>query len=178
MTKKLPLNEKVFWKIQSVSIILLVTIMLGGEPAFHIYHHSFAVSNESSYKPQTRHMVISTVPLVIDEQQNYQPGLKGVFGPKGVLNSTEVYGFNPDTLIVYKGDTVVLSITNTQADDAHTFTIDEPYDIDVGLKPNSTSTVTFVASNVGVYEYYCDISGHGRFMHGTLLVLPDSDATD
>lgn len=177
MSKKLLLNEKVFWKIQSVSIILLVTIMLGGEPAFHIYHSSFATSVESSYKPQTRHMIISTVPFVIKEQQSYQPKLKGVFGSNGVLNRTEVYGFNPDTLIVYKGDTVVLSITNTQPDDSHTFIIGPPYYIDIDLAPNSTSTETFVASNVGVYKFYCDEPGHPPWMQGTLLVLPDSDAT-
>ncbi len=171
-------SSKSFWKIHVISTILIIAIITeGGEPVFHI-KPTFATSIESAYKPQVRHIQISTTPLIIKEQQSYMPKLKDVFGPKGVLNSTEVYGFNPDTLIAYKGDKVILTITNTQADDSHTFTIDAPYNIDINLQPNSVSTATFIANHVGSYKFYCHTLGHFPWMQGTLLVLPDSNAVD
>jgi plastocyanin len=155
--------------IAILGIVAAIALALGSLPYA-------SVSAQASYVPQTRQMFISTVPLVTHEQQQYLPGLKGVFGSTGVLNKTEVYGFNPDTIVVYQGDRIRLTVINAQPDDSHTFTIDAPYSINIGLKANSTGTATFVATHVGVYNFYCAIPGHVPWMHGTLLVLPDSVA--
>ncbi len=130
---------------------------------------------QSKYAPQTRDIVVATVPLVIHEQDKMQPGLKDVFGPKGVLKDKEVYGFTPDTIIVYQGDKVNLTAVNPQPDDRHTFTLRE-YKIDLNLPPNTSAKTSFVASKVGIFPFFCDIGEHMPYMYGTLVVLPGSAA--
>ena len=155
-------------------LVTLIAVILGGAALYMA--PSLASSTTSSYVPQTRQIFVSTVPLVTHEQQKYLPGLKGLFGSTGVLNKTEVYGFNPDTIVVYQGDRIRLTVINAQPDDLHTFTINAPYSVNVAMKPNSTNTATFVASNIGVYKFYCSVSAHVPWMYGTLVVLPDSVA--
>jgi plastocyanin len=155
-------------------LVTLIAVILGGAALYMV--PSVAGQTKSSYVPQTRQIFVSTVPLVTHEQQKYLPGLKGLFGSTGVLNKTEVYGFNPDTIVVYQGDRIRLTVINAQPDDLHTFTINAPYSVNVAMKPNSTNTATFVASNIGVYKFYCSVSEHVPWMVGTLVVLPDSVA--
>lgn len=159
-------------------LVTLIAVILGGAALYMV--PSLAGQTKSSYVPQTRQIFVSkqtkNVPLVTHEQQKYLPGLKGLFGSTGVLNKTEVYGFNPDTIVVYQGDRIRLTVINAQPDDLHTFTINAPYSVNVAMKPNSTNTATFVASNIGVYKFYCSVSAHVPWMYGTLVVLPDSVA--
>jgi len=123
----------------------------------------------SSYTPQTRNFTLVTVPTLTNEQaeqiKSYAPVVQK-FG--------EVYTFFPDVLVVYQGDTVNLTIRNLQPDDPHTFTIDAPYNVNVNIDPQGEQKVSFKATDLGTFEFYCAITGHLPYMYGELVVLPDS----
>jgi len=90
---------------------------------------------------------------------------------RAVAKFGEVYAFVPSTIVVTQGDHVTLDIRNLEAggDDGHTLTM-PGYGINVSLPPLSTKTVTFTASKVGVFPFYCEF--HKPWMSGKLVVLP------
>lgn len=83
----------------------------------------------------------------------------------------EVYGYVPSTLVVHRGDRVVLHIRNLEAggDDGHTFTL-PGYRINRTLSPLATITISFMASKSGTFPFYCEF--HKPWMRGELVVLP------
>ena len=122
--------------------------------------------------PQMRNLLVATVPLVVHEQEQAQPDLQAVFSPTGVLGDKEIYGFYPDTLVVYQGDTINLRVVNAQVDEAHTFTLAPPYTVDLEIAPNTTAQTSFLASQAGAFTYICRTPEHVPYMTGTLVVLP------
>src|SRR5262249_24414971 len=96
------------------------------------------------------------------------------FTKGGTLEGKEVWGFAPDSLTVYEGDTVNVTVVNPSGDD-HTFTLP-----DVGfnllVKAQSTASGTFVAAKVGPFSYLCTIAEHSPYMWGQLVILSDSAA--
>lgn len=90
---------------------------------------------------------------------------------KTVKKFGEVYGYAPSTLVVHKGDRVVLHIRNLEAggDDGHTFTL-AGYGINRSVAPLANVTVSFTASRVGVFPFQCEF--HKPWMSGELVVLP------
>lgn len=80
------------------------------------------------------------------------------------------FSYDPPTIVVHRGDTVVLKLTS--ADVAHGFAIRE-YNIDAKIVPGETVTVQFVADKGGTFEYYCTVfCGTGHPNHrGKLIVL-------
>lgn len=80
------------------------------------------------------------------------------------------YGFNPDPIIVRRGEKVRLDITST--DVKHGIGIAE-YGINVVLPKAQTQTVEFIADKTGDFHIHCTVycgTGHGN-MHGRLKVL-------
>ena len=80
--------------------------------------------------------------------------------------------FNVNTLVANKGDKVTVKFYNVDEvqTERHSFTIGDPYkvDIDVGFAENGTAT--FTADQTGVFTYYCKY--HLPVMTGQLVVLP------
>jgi len=127
-------------------------------------------SQGAAYTPQTRNFTVVTVPTLTNEQAETIPSYAPV-----VKHFGEVYTYYPDVLVVYQGDTVNLSVRNLQPDDPHTFTMSAPYDkINLTIGPNAEQKVSFKATDVGTFEFYCTIPGHLPYMYGELVVLPDS----
>lgn len=83
--------------------------------------------------------------------------------------------FTPEHVVVNRGETVVLHITNLeQAREAtHGFAIDK-HNVNLSLEPGETQTVRFVADRAGVYPFYCTefCSALHLEMMGYLLVKP------
>ncbi|HEY7471195.1 MAG TPA: Sec-dependent nitrous-oxide reductase [Gemmatimonadota bacterium] len=83
--------------------------------------------------------------------------------------------FTPEHIVVNRGETVVLHITNIeQAREAtHGFTIDK-HNVHLSLEPGETQTIRFVADRAGVFPYYCTefCSALHLEMAGYLLVRP------
>jgi plastocyanin len=80
--------------------------------------------------------------------------------------------FTPDTISVYKGDTLVIHFFNAEAEggDKHSFTIyGKPYNVNIVLDPGQNKTVTINANTTGIYQYICTF--HPPTMTGHLVVL-------
>jgi plastocyanin len=80
--------------------------------------------------------------------------------------------FSVNTLVTNKGDMVTVKFYNVDEvqTERHSFTIGDPYkvNIDVGFSQNGNAT--FTADNVGVFPFYCKY--HLPVMMGQLVVLP------
>jgi plastocyanin len=127
-------------------------------------------SQTVTYVPQTRDFTISTIATLTNEQTAVVPSYA-----EGVKKFGEVYSFDPNILVVYQGDTVNLTINDMQPDDPHTFTMSAPYDqVNATVGPNSQQIVTFKATHVGTFKFYCTVPGHLPAMYGQLVVLPAS----
>jgi plastocyanin len=74
------------------------------------------------------------------------------------------------TIVAKKGDNVTIKFYNTEANEAHTFTLDAPYNTNEDLKGGQNSTINFVADKEGIFTYYCIY--HLPTMTGKLVVLP------
>lgn len=78
--------------------------------------------------------------------------------------------FTLQTIVAKKGENVTIKFYNTEANEAHTFTLDAPYNINEDLKGGQNSTINFVADKEGIFTYYCIY--HLPTMTGKLVVLP------
>ncbi len=79
------------------------------------------------------------------------------------------FEFAPNQMAVNLGDTVTITFTNTQG--LHDFTMDE-FDVkSKTLEAGQTEEITFVANKKGTFEFYCSIGQHRAMgMVGTLTV--------
>ncbi len=119
------------------------------------------------YKPRTRELTVTTVPLLVKEQQRLFPFLAADFANGGVLDGKEVYAFSPATLTVVEGDTLNLTLINPE-DDVHSFVLP---DFSVALPPQKTTRATYVARHAGIFPIVCAIQSHLPMMSGQLVVL-------
>ena len=80
--------------------------------------------------------------------------------------------FDVKTLVANQGDKITVKFYNVDdvQTERHSFTIGDPYkvDIDVGFAENGNAT--FTADHTGVFTYYCKY--HLPVMTGQLVVLP------
>jgi plastocyanin len=129
--------------------------------------HDAAERQASRYVPRTRNITITTVPLLVKEEQGVLPFLKQDFAKGGVLDGKEVYAFSPSNITVVEGDTIHFNFINPE-DDLHSFVLP---DLVVPLPPQKTTTATYVARRAGVYPFVCSIASHLPMMSGQLVVL-------
>ena len=120
------------------------------------------------YSPRTRNITVTTVPLLVKEQQGVLPFLKEDFAKGGVLDGKEVYAFSPSTITVVEGDTVRFTLINPE-DDNHSFVLP---DFAVALPPQKTTEATYVARRAGIFPIVCAVQSHLPMMSGQLVVLP------
>jgi len=79
------------------------------------------------------------------------------------------FGFDPNPVVVVKGDKVKLVVTST--DVTHGFSIAE-FGVNVQLFPGRPSIIDFTADKSGTYTFYCSVpcgAGHTS-MRGRLIV--------
>ncbi len=134
--------------------------------------------SESSEEMEKTNMTVETGPGAIIPSMS-TPGEKTFY----ILTSEEenvdeeklkIAGdsFDVKTLVANKGDKVTVKFYNVDdvQTERHSFTIGDPYkvDIDVGFAENGNAT--FTADQTGVFTYYCKY--HLPVMTGQLLVLP------
>lgn len=103
--------------------------------------------------------------LEADDQTNPNPeGTVQEFNVKG-----SNYKFDIAEIKVKKGDTVKITVTNTEG--MHDFVLDE-FDAKTKiLKEGDSETIEFVADQSGNFEYYCSVGSHRAMgMKGTLTV--------
>lgn len=122
----------------------------------------------AAYIPRTRAITITTVPLLVKEDQSMYPFLKPAFAKGGVLDGKEVYAFSPSSITVVEGDTLRLDIINPE-DDAHSFVLP---DFAVSLPGGTATQATYVAKHAGIFTIQCAVPSHLPMMAGQLIVLP------
>jgi plastocyanin len=149
--------------------LLLLTSLVGcSRPVTpHADSAASARGARAAYVPVRREITVTTVPLLVKEQQALFPFLKRDFGAGGVLDGKEVYAFAPSTITVVQGDTIHFTFINPE-DDAHSFVLP---DLAVALPGQSTTTATYVARRAGIYPFVCSIASHLPMMAGQLVVL-------
>jgi nitrosocyanin len=81
------------------------------------------------------------------------------------LDGTKIW--LPSSLVVHQGEEVELTLIN-KLDDPHGFKIEE-FGIAEVVQPKAQTTVTFTASQPGVYSYICHL--HPPHIGGQILVL-------
>jgi len=119
------------------------------------------------HHPHVRSVTVTTVPLLVKEQQGVLPFLKEDFARGGVLDGKEVYAFSPSTITVVQGDTIHFTFINPE-DDVHSFVLP---DLAIPLPPRKTTTATYVAKRPGIFPFVCAIQAHLPMMSGQLVVL-------
>lgn len=81
--------------------------------------------------------------------------------------------YSMQTMTVREGDSVMIHFFNTEPSggDSHSFTmLDSPYAMNVQVAPGQNKTITFEASTVGTFSYFCTF--HQPTMRGQLVVEP------
>jgi len=126
------------------------------------------VPSAAAYKPRTRDLTVTMVPLLVKEQQSLFPFLKDAFAEGGVLYGKEVYAFSPSTFTVVEGDTIDFHLINPE-DDEHSFVLP---DLAVPMPGGTTKHVTYVARHAGIFPIVCSVPSHLPMMSGQLVVLP------
>ena len=121
-----------------------------------------------AYVPRARTVTITTVPLLVREDQRIFPFLTKDFATGGVLDGKEVYAFSPSTVTVVEGDTIHFVFINPE-DDVHSFVLP---DFAVSLPAQQTTQATYVAKQAGILPFTCAIQSHLPMMWGQLVVLP------
>jgi plastocyanin len=88
---------------------------------------------------------------------------------KEFIVTAQNFSFAPSTLTVQKGDTVKITLNNTEG--FHDFRIDEFNVATKKISGGTQDSVQFVADKTGTFEYYCSVGNHRAMgMKGTLVV--------
>jgi uncharacterized cupredoxin-like copper-binding protein len=153
-----------------VSSFAILTLILGVSASCSSRADSSATRG---YRPQTRQIAITTVPLLVKEQAKVLPFLAEDFAKGGVLDGKEVYAFSPSTISVVEGDTIRFSLINPE-DDVHSFVLP---DFVVPLPPMKRVDTTYVARHAGIFPFVCAVTGHLPMMSGQLIVLAPSSVS-
>ena len=99
-----------------------------------------------------------------------------VFSNVAEFNDTEVGiphdQFTPSTLVVNQGDTVLIHFYNTEDEPENHNLVLTAYGVSVDLAKGEHKDITFVATQSGVFTFYCTY--HQPTMRGQLIVLPTS----
>jgi nitrous oxide reductase len=89
-------------------------------------------------------------------------------------NKLKVAGdsFSVNTLVVNNGDKVTVNLYNVDEvrTERQSFTVGDPYKVDIDLGFAKNGNATFTADQSGIFPYYCKY--HLPVMTGQLLVLP------
>jgi len=121
----------------------------------------------AAYRPQLREVTLTTVPLLVHEQEKQFPFLAADFAKGGVLEGREAYAFVPGTITVIAGDTLHLTVINPE-DDAHNLVLPG---LSLALPGQQSTHATYVARTPGIFAFTCNMPAHLPIMWGQLVVL-------
>ncbi len=145
-----------------VAVVLVViaafaSIRDGSNADSHEHEHDDMQSHDSSHH---------------DDDKSLSDEPSGVIkdGERVIEVRARQFEFDPNSIVVRKGETVRLEITSE--DVTHGFNL-EGHDIDRELKPNQTETITFVPEKSGRFQFRCSVyCGRGHTdMNGELIVI-------
>ena len=160
---------------------LALSFLIGGHPLLPTSMVTYGQEDETSGKNQTQNMNMTNMNLsaAATIPSLSTPGEKNFYIFTSEIENVDedklnVAGdvFSINTLVANKGDRVTVHYYNVDPvkEERHSFTIGDPYkvNIDVGFAENGNTT--FTADNTGVFLFYC--AYHQPVMKGQLVVLP------
>ncbi len=105
-----------------------------------------------------------------DTAENPMNEDENVIGEERVFNLDSFrFGYSEDLLVVKQGDIVTINLTNS--DGRHDIVIDEFNVASEIIGEGEETSVTFIADQVGEFEFYCSVGSHReQGMVGTLIV--------
>ena len=133
-------------------------------------------SSASSYTPKTRTISMFAVPAWIGEMADipqYKEFAPQDFKKGGINDGNEVFSWQPQLIASCAGDTIQIGIANPGPDD-HTFTIPD-FSVNQPVPTCKITDVSLKVDKPGIFDYYCTVAEHTKYMHGTLLVFADDD---
>jgi len=160
---------------------LVLSILMGGLPVMPSSMVAYGQGNETSDENQTQSMNMTnrnlsadaTIPsLSTPGEMNFYvftSEIEGVDEDK-LKVAGDVYSVN--TLVANKGDKVTVQFYNVDPvkEERHSFTIGDPYKVNIDVGFAESGNTTFTADNTGVFQFYC--AYHQPVMTGQLVVLP------
>jgi len=160
---------------------LVISFVIGGLPVMPTSMVTYGQENETSDENQTQNMNMTNMNLssAATIPSLSTPGEKNFYVFTTEIEDVDedklkVAGdaFSVNTLVANKGDKVTVHFYNVDPvkEERHSFTVGDPYkvNIDVGFAENGNTT--FTADNTGVFPFYC--AYHLPVMAGQLVVLP------
>jgi nitrous oxide reductase len=147
-------------------------------PESKLITQTYAQSNNETSEGGMKNMTNATTPLGKIPSMS-TPGEKTFYVFTSEVenvdeNKLKVAGdsFSVHTLIANKGDKVTVNFYNVDdvKTERHSFTIGDPYKVDIDLGFAQNGNATFTADQTGLFTFYCRY--HLPVMTGQLLVLP------
>lgn len=164
--------------MKSIFHIALVIVLLVGLTTTTIVPKAIAQNENKSEKMEMANMTNTSASLGNIPSMS-TPGEKTFYIFTSEVenvdeNKLKVAGdsFSVHTLVVNKGDKVTVHFYNVDdvKTERHSFTIGDPYKVDIDLGFAQNGNATFTADQSGLFSYYCKY--HLPVMTGQLLVLP------
>lgn len=147
-------------------------------PESKLITQTYAQSNNETSEEGMKNMTNATTPLGKIPSMS-TPGEKTFYiftSEVENVNETKLKvagdSYSVHTLIANKGDKVSVNFYNVDdvKTERHSFTIGDPYKVDIDLGFAQNGNATFTADQTGLFTFYCRY--HLPVMTGQLLVLP------
>jgi len=127
-------------------------------------------------EPQTQEVaeeMISEAEDVSEPEMTDEPVVEIIDESEGEIKEFTIdsfnFGYSLEEITVNEGDTVTINLTNS--DGFHDWVVDEFGATTEKIQTGDVTSVTFVAGEAGVYEYYCSVGSHrANGMVGKLIV--------
>ena len=160
---------------------LALSFVMGGLPVMPTSMVTYGQENETSDENQTQNMNMTNMNLSSSATipSLSTPGEKNFY-----IFTTEIEdvdedklkvagdAFSVNTLVANKGDKVTVHFYNVDPvkEERHSFTVGDPYKVNIDVGFAESGNTTFTADNTGVFPFYC--AYHLPVMAGQLVVLP------
>jgi plastocyanin len=162
----------------TVIFALTIGLLLLTVPESKLITQTYAQSNNETSEGGMKNMTNATAPLGKIPSMS-TPGEKTfyIFTSEIANVAEEKLKFGGDyyslpTIVANKGDKVTVKFYNVDdvKTERHSFTIGDPYKVDIDLGFGQNGNATFTTDHTGVFTFYCRY--HQPVMTGQLVVLP------
>jgi cytochrome c oxidase subunit II len=156
--------------MNSKVIGMVVVVLLIAAGAFLLFQNNSMTNNSATTQTQNETAVTPTASATdVNASPTMAEGDAGEGEVKEFTVTSSNFKFAPTAMTVKKGDTVRVTLKNTQG--MHDFVIDEFDAKTKVIEGEGEETIEFVADEAGKFEYYCSVGQHRQMgMVGMLTV--------
>jgi nitrous oxide reductase len=160
---------------------LLLSFLMGGLPVLANEMVTYGQENETAEEnqPQSMNMTnmnlsaAATIPsLSTPGEKNFNVFTLEIEDVDEEKLKVAGDAFSVNTLVANKGDKVTVHFYNVDPvkEERHSFTVGDPYEVNIDVAFAESGNTKFTADNTGVFPFYC--AYHLPVMAGQLVVLP------